>query len=136
MIIMNEYEPEYTKTRKQRMAKRKRAILKLSNGKDPQCSICGCPHAEILHIGHPDHDGSWHKRSLSTTRDKRGSRNIVKWVLETDIDEVLKRVQLECPYCNAWHNRFKEYPEGDKQPKWSKESDQLYIKGDEWSKEK
>ena len=111
------YETTQSRSQKHRAKKRVLAIQKIASGSEPSCAICGCPHAEILHIGHPEHRGGrWHRREL-TGRNK-DSRGIVLWVLRTPIEEVLERVQLECPYCNAWHNRFKEYPPEEKQPKW------------------
>jgi len=111
------YEYSYDKLKRHRNKVRDQAILKLAQGKEPKCSICDCPHAEILHIGHPNHDGSWHRRKLNQSYDK-SSRGLIKWIRDTSIEEVLQEVQLECPYCNAWHNRFREYPPPEKRPKW------------------
>lgn len=106
----------HKKQRNRRIRKRTLAILKLAQGSDPACTICGCPHAEILHIGHPEHRGGrWHRRENGGRNDSRG---VIGWILRTPIDEVLERVQLECPYCNSWHNRFKEYPPPEKRPQW------------------
>ena len=111
----NMYEMKDEKNRKYRANRRRKAIEKIAQGLKPVCAICGCPHAEILHIGHPKHrDGRFHRKELG----RKGSRHTVAWVLKTPIQFVLNRVQLECPYCNAWHNRFKEYPKPEHQPKW------------------
>ncbi len=113
------YEYTHEKVRKKRMDERQRAIQKLAQDKEPKCMICGGPHAEILHIGHPNHDGEYYRRALMKETDKSWeSRTIVKWVLRTPIEEVLKRVQLECPYCNSWHAKFRQYPPEDKRPQW------------------
>ena len=107
-----EYETIQTKSQRIRAKNRRLAILKIANGSEPVCAVCGCPHREALHIGHPEHRGGrFHRKEV-------GSRGVVGWVLRTPIEEVLERVQLECPYCNAWHNRFKEYPPQEKRPKW------------------
>ena len=104
------YVTQQEKQRRRRQTQRYRAIIKLAQGTEPKCAICGCPHAEILHIGHPDHrQGRWHRKA-------KGS--MVRWVLKTPILEVIEEVQLECPYCNNWHNKFKEYPPEHKRPIW------------------
>lgn len=104
------YLTKQQKETNRRAIQRYKAILKLANGSEPACAICGCPHAEILHIGHPKHRGGrWHRKA-------KGSMPV--WVLKTPIEEVLAEVQLECPYCNNWHNKYKEYPPEHKQPKW------------------
>lgn len=106
------YKTQSEKMQIRRAKKRTLAITKLG-GDNPECAICGCPHAEILHIGHMKHrDGRFHRREAG------GARNIVRWILKTPIEEIRDRVQLECPYCNNWHNKFKEYPPFDKQPVW------------------
>jgi len=90
-----------------------KAMLKLSDGEAPKCAICGCPNAEIMHIGHLKHrTGRWLRREISG--------DLVPWILKTSIEEVRERVQLECPYCNSWHNKFKVYPPVEKQPRWDK----------------
>ena len=110
------YEYKHEKLRKYRWARRMNAINKIADASQSGCAICGCPHNEILHIGHPEHRGGrFHRKKLGKGSP---SRNTVEWVLRTPIEEVLEQVQLECPYCNAWHNRFKEYPPEEKQPKW------------------
>ena len=112
------YETVQSKVARKRQERRRRAIEKIANGNPIVCTICDCPHAEILHIGHPNHDGNWHRKEL--TGSPKGTKGVVHWVLRTDIKEVLERVQLECPYCNAWHNRFGDYPPENKQPEWRK----------------
>ena len=106
-------EPYKTKSEKQREKRKKQrmaALEKLANGKPVQCAICGCPHAEIMHIGHPQpRYGHYHRKMEG---------KMVRWILRTPIEEVLKYVQLECPYCNSWHNKFKEYPPPEKRPQW------------------
>jgi DNA-directed RNA polymerase subunit RPC12/RpoP len=90
-----------------------KALLKLADGEPIRCAICGCPHAEIMHIGHPEHRGGrWHRKEAG------GAKGVIAWILKTPIEEVKERVQLECPYCNSWHNKFKEYPPEDKRPTW------------------
>lgn len=112
------YTTQQDRQARRRAERRERAILKLANGKAPECAVCGCPHKEILHIGHPEHRGGrFHRREIAKDR----SRTVVGWILNTPIEEVLKVVQLECPYCNAWHNRFKEYPAPEKRPFWGLE---------------
>lgn len=86
-----------------------RAIMKLSGEKEPKCVICGCPHVEILHIGHIEHRAG---------RFLRKETDVVPWILMNPIEVVRAEVQLECPFCNAWHNKFKEFPPEDKRPKW------------------
>jgi len=114
---MDEYLTKTTKAMQYRQKRRRRAIEKLAQEKKPSCSICGCPHKEILQIGHIEHrDGRFHRRKLSGN--SKGSQSVVNWVLKTPVEEALERVQLECPYCNAWHNRFKDYPPQEKRPKW------------------
>lgn len=118
--IMNEYETRPEKTRRYRAGRRERAIKKLSQGNEPACIICGCPHSEILQFGHPKHRGGrWHRRELGGSN--YASRSVIAWVLRTPIEEVIELVQLECPFCNSWHNRFKEYPPPEKQPQWRNE---------------
>ena len=119
-----------------RAEKRQRAIRKLANGEEPACAICGCPHEEILHIGHPEHRGGrWHRKELRKSNDSF-ARTVVGWILRTPIEEVMKRVQLECPYCNNWHNKFKESPPKDKQPKWGYTVPPLTIEvPDSWIEE-
>ena len=109
-VIMPYYESIPEKSRRYRARRRMKAILKIANGEQPKCAICGCPHVEILHIGHPTHrDGRFHRRETKT----------IPWILNSPIEEVLERVQLECPYCNNWHNKFMEYPPEDKRPSWN-----------------
>ena len=112
-------EPYITKQEKKRLKRqeqRRLAIIKIANETDPKCAVCGCPHEEVLHIGHMKHRGGrWHRKEEGC----KGSRGMVSWVLRTDIKTVLERVQLECPYCNAYHNRTRGYPEGDKRPYWN-----------------
>ena len=91
---------------------------KIANGSLPECAICGCPHLKILDIGHPNHDGKEHRRVPDPVIGGFRARSMVRWVLDTPIEEVLKRVQLECPYCNAWHNRFGDYPPLENRPTW------------------
>ena len=113
--------PTQSKQQFKRAERRLRAIRKLANGKEPACAICGCPHAKILHIGHPEHrNGRWHRKELKKSNDSF-ARTVVGWILRTPIEEVLERVQLECPYCNLWHNKYGEYPPIEKQPKWETE---------------
>ena len=114
------YETTQSKVARKRQERRRRAIEKIANGNPIVCAVCDCPHAEILHIGHPNHDGSYHRKELRKGNHGLKTRDVVLWVLRTDIEEVLKKVQLECPYCNAWHNRFGDYPLEDKRPKWRK----------------
>lgn len=88
-----------------------KAMLKLADGSPIQCSICGCPHAEIMHFGHPEpRDGHYHRKEIGG--------EMAKWILRTPLAEINGRVQLECPYCNAWHNKFKDYPPVEKRPDW------------------
>ena len=108
------YEAVPEKSRRYRARKRMKAILKLADGSEPYCAICGCPHIEILHFGHPEHRGGrFHRKEVG------GTKGIVSWILATPLEEVKERVQLECPYCNNWHNKFKEYPPEDKRPSWN-----------------
>lgn len=110
------YETMPEKSRRYRARLRMKAMLKLADGSPIQCAICGCPHVEIMHIGHPEHKGGgFHRKELKSDR----SKTTIGWILSTPIEEVKKRVQLECPYCNSWHNKFKEYPPEDKRPKWN-----------------
>ena len=119
---MTYYETIPEKSRRYRARSRMKAVLKLANGKDPCCAICGCPHVETLHIGHPKHrDGRFHRKELN------GKKGVISWINRTPIEEVLERVQLECPYCNAWHNKFKEYPPEDKRPCWNEELAEKHI---------
>jgi len=115
VIIMRYYETVPEKSRRYRARRRMKAMLKLADGGPIQCAVCGCPHEENMHIGHPKHrDGRWHRKELN------GAKGVINWILGNPIEEVKKRVQLECPYCNAWHNKFKEYPPEDKRPKWER----------------
>ena len=110
------YETVPEKSRRYRARRRMKAMMKLADGEPIRCAICGCPHEEIMHIGHPEHRGGrWHRKELG----KGGSKDMVGWILRTPIAEVKERVQLECPYCNSWHNKFKEYPPPEKQPCWN-----------------
>ena len=43
VIIMTYYKTLPEKSRRYRARLRMKAILKLANGKDPCCAICGCP---------------------------------------------------------------------------------------------
>ena len=111
----NEYITTQEKRRRYRLKKRMQAIKKLGNGSSPCCAVCGCPHIETLQFGHPNVDGKTHRKSFGNYKDSHG---VVSWILKTPIDEVLERVRLECPYCNAYHQKFKEYPPEEKRPKW------------------
>lgn len=115
MITMS-YITTQEKRRKYRLKKRMEALKKLANGSKSCCVVCACPHLEILQFGHPQSDGKNHRASFGNYKDSHG---VVSWILKTPIDDVLKRVQLECPYCNAWHQKFKEYPQASKRPRWS-----------------
>ena len=114
------YEYSQNKMQRHRRRRRLRALEKIAHGGPVECAICGCPHAQIMDIGHPDHDGKFHRRKKDPVVGGVTARDMVRWVLRTPIEEVLKRVQLECPYCNAWHNRFKVYPPESKRPSWPK----------------
>ena len=108
---MQYYESVPEKSRRYRARRRMKAMLKLADGGPVCCAICGCPHEEIMHIGHPEHrEGKYHRKIEG---------DMVPWILSTPIKEVKERVQLECPYCNNWHNKFKEYPPEDKRPCWN-----------------
>ena len=110
---MNYYETLPEKSRRYRARRRNLAMLKLADGSPIRCAICGCPHVEIMHIGHPAHRGGrWHRK------EHNGGKGVISWINRTPIEEVRERVQLECPYCNAWHNKFKEYPPKEKRPIW------------------
>ena len=97
-----------------RRNRRIRALRKIANGSDLVCAICGCPHVENLQIGHPNSDGKYHRLQKGL----RGSREMVQWVLRVEMDEIRDRVQIECPYCNAYHQKFREYPPLEKRPIW------------------
>lgn len=88
-----------------------KAMMKVADGSPVQCAICGCPHAEIMHIGHPEHRSGRYHRKIDG--------QMTSWILRTPIEEVKELVQLECPYCNSWHNKFKEYPPENKRPSWN-----------------
>ena len=111
------------KRQSRRRARRIRALKKIADGLEPECVICGCPHIENLQIGHPNGDGKSH-RSLNGVK---GSREMVGWVLRVDMDVIRGRVQVECPYCNAYHQKFGEYPPEEKRPIWKGE----YVDSDD-----
>ena len=75
-----------------------------------KCAVCECPHIEALTFGHRDGGGANHRKEIG--------QNIISWILETPIKEVLLKVQIECEYCNHYQYRNGEYPPVDKQPKW------------------
>ena len=111
MIIMPYYETIPEKSRRYRARLRMKAMIKLADGDPIRCAICGCPHAEIMHFGHPEpRFGHYHRKMEG---------DMTPYINRTPIEEVKKHVQLECPYCNSWHNKFKEYPPEDKQPCWN-----------------
>lgn len=113
MITMPYYETIPEKSRRYRARRRMKAMMKLADGSPIQCAICACPHVEIMHIGHPEHRGGrFHRKEIQ-------SASMASWILSTPIEEVKTRVQLECPYCNSWHNKFKEYPPREKRPQWN-----------------
>ena len=116
------YETTDAKAARHRARKRMDAIKRIANGQEPKCAICGCPHVEILHIGHPNHDGIYHRRSLAR-EPSWDSRTVTSWALYAPIEEVLAKVQLECPYCNSWHAKFRQYPPVEKQPKWAQQQE-------------
>jgi len=119
---MNYYETLPEKSRRYRARRRKLAMLKLADGGPIRCAICGCPHDEIMHIGHPEHRGGrWHRKM---------DGKMIPWILNTPIEEVRERVQLECPYCNAWHNKFKVYPPENKRPSWLDSLREPSLNGD------
>lgn len=112
--MVMQYNSSQDRQRVKRQDNRQKAIQKLAGDRDPKCEVCGCPHAETLHIGYKKHrEGRFHRK-------KKGSpaRNVVMWILRTPIEEVRELVQLECPFCNSYHNRFKEFPPVHKRPKW------------------
>ena len=84
---------------------RKEAIIKLAEEKQPKCTICGCPHIEVLTIGHFNNDGKKHREEL-----KERKISINTWVLKTPIEQVRKKVQLECAYCQFYFTWIGEYP--------------------------
>lgn len=116
VLPLRKYVTQAEKMRRHREKKRMDAIRKLADGEPPKCAICGCPHIETLHIGHPNHDGAYHKNELSGH--KKGGMPVVTWILRMPLDVVKDRVQLECAYCNAYHNKFGDYPPPDKRPSW------------------
>ena len=111
VIEMNEeWEYSYKTQKKERMKRRLEAIFKIADGEKPRCSICGCPHAEILQFGHFNGDGSYHRKKINST--------IISWILKQPIEVVKMEIQLECPFCNFWHGVYGEYPSSEKKPQW------------------
>jgi len=94
--------------------RKNRAFRILANGSPIVCNICGCPHTEALTIGHIHGDGNAHRK-----QEGLGSK-IHLWVLQTPKEDVLKKVRLECIYCNYYQAINKEYPPVEKRPHWKK----------------
>ena len=93
-----------------RATKKARALFRLANGNAVTCAVCGCSHEEALTFGHPNGDGKTH-------RDKIG-KTIIDWVLKTPIEEALKKVRIECVYCNFVQQWTGKYPPPERQPNW------------------
>jgi len=111
-MIKDDYEFKHMRQRRERRERREKAIHRIANGSPPVCAICGCPHIEILQFGHYKGDGSSHRKETGSAKE------IIAWIFHTPLEEVLERIQLECPYCNFWHGLHGEYPEGTKRPNW------------------
>lgn len=92
---------------------RMESLIKLANGGPIKCSICGCPHSEILGFGHYNGDGAIHRREIG-----HGTHGLRKWIKENPLEMVLKKVRIECAYCNAYHAWTGKYPSFDKRPVW------------------
>ena len=102
------------KQRIRRQKNRYKALKKIAGDSDPKCVVCGCPHIEVLQIGFKKHrEGRYHRRP------KGNSRNVLSWVLSSPIEGLRELVHIICPFCNAWHNKFKNEPPEYKRPRWS-----------------
>ena len=87
-----------------------RAYVKLANGGEMKCVICGCPHEEAFTFAHINGDGKEHREKLTTS--------IFNWINKTSIGEVSSKIQIECLYCNMYHAWNGHYPPVDQIPKW------------------
>ena len=106
--MMEEYQYVYQIERSWRQERRREAMQKIANDAPVECAICGCPHISILQFGHPNRDARYHY----------SGEKLVAWILNTPLEKVLERIQIECPYCNTWHAIHREYPPLEKRPQW------------------
>lgn len=102
--------------RKEYYRQRRIKALKKIADENYVCAHCGCPYEEVFTVGHFNGDGATHAKELGGRR--TDSSRVIQWILKTPIEEVKKRVRLECVYCNYYHYYNGVYPPKDKLPKW------------------
>lgn len=80
---------------KKRVSKTRRAVVAAYGGK---CVCCGENKVERLTIGHPDHDGAKHRKSLSPGKQANLYRRLKELGYPTKPDGF--RVEIQCWNCN------------------------------------